>query len=232
MIDVFMKWSGEFVSATTLLVYLILVSAMMSIAFGLLGAVAKLSKNRWLAAAGGAYTGIFRGIPEYLLLLLIYFGSATTLTAVVRHFRPDTGFVDISPFWIGALAISLVVGAAAAETFRGAFLGVDRGQTEAAHALGLRGGQMFFLVQFPQMWRLALPGLGNQMANLVKDTSLISLIGLQELMYTADMVSTSTSRPLEVYLFVAAIYLGLTTFVSLVIASLERRANRHLVNRA
>ncbi len=114
-------------------------------------------------------------------------------------FDPSVKFLDIPPFWAGSLAISFIVGAYATETFRGAFLGIDRGQIEAARALGLSPGQMFFHMQLPQMWRLALPGLGNHMNSIIKDTALLSVIGVEEITYTADMATSMTGKPFTMY---------------------------------
>jgi len=146
----------------------------------------------------------------------------------VQIFDPTTKFVDIPPFWAGAFGISLIVGAYATETFRGAFLGVDHGQIEASRALGLTPGQTFFYVRLPQMWRLALPAFGNHMNSLVKDTALISVIGLEEIMFTAEMATTVTLQPFTMYLVVAIIYLAFTSAIIVAVWGLERYANRHL----
>lgn len=229
MSEIVFEWGGQFVDGTLVIVAVFFVSLVLTVLFGLLGATAKLSTRPWQVKLANAYTVVFRGTPEFLLLLLMYFGAATTVTWVVQIFDPGVKFVDVSPFWTGSLVISLIVGASATETFRGAFLGVDKGQIEAAKSLGLRQWQIFCMVRFPQMWRLALPSLGNHMTSLVKDTSLISLIGLQEIMYTAEMASSVTSMPFEIYLFVSLIYLAFTTLIGLIMAGLETRANSHMV---
>jgi polar amino acid transport system permease protein len=171
---------------------------------------------------------VFRGTPELLVVLILYFGSAITLTWLVKLANPDVKFVDIPPFWAGALAISLIVGAYATETFRGALQGIDAGQTEAARTLGLTRWQIFAYVELPQMWRLALPGLGNHMTSIIKDTALLSVIGVEEITYTAEMATTLTGQPFTMYLVVAVIYLAFTSLVVVSVARLERRANRHL----
>ena len=150
-------------------------SLIMMVIFGLIGAAAKLSKNRFANSLANGYTVFFRGTPEILVLLLIYFGSAIALTAVAQVFDPSVKFVDIPPFWAGSFAIALIVGAYATETFRGAFMGVDPGHVEAARALGLSNLQTFVYVRIPEMWRIALPAFGNHMLSLIKDTALISI---------------------------------------------------------
>ena len=124
--------------------------------------------------------------------------------------------------------MGLIVGAYATETFRGAFLGVDPGHIEAARALGISNLQTFIYIRIPQMWRLALPSFGNHMLSLMKDTALISVIGLEEIVFTAEMATSVTSKPFTMFITVAAIYLCITTVITLVVALLEKYANRHL----
>lgn len=196
--------------------------------FGLIGAAAKLSKNVIAQKIAGAYTVIFRGTPEILVLLLIYFGSAISLTALFQLFDPSVKFVDIPPFWAGSFGIALIVGSYATETFRGAFLGVDPGQIEAARALGLSNFQTFVYVRIPEMWRLALPAFGNHMLSLIKDTALISIIGLNETLFAAEQAIGATGKPFTMYIVVGIIYLGFSTVITLTVMALEKYANQHL----
>jgi polar amino acid transport system permease protein len=220
-------WDDYFWGAMTVL-RVFGVSLILTVIFGLIGAAAKLSKNRIANKIAGAYTIVFRGIPEILVLLLFYYGSAVTLTGISKIFFPQTQFVDIPPFWAGSLAIALIVGSYATETFRGAFLGVDPGHVEAARALGISNVQTFFYVRIPQMWRLALPSFGNHMLSLMKDTALISIIGLEEILFVAEMATAVTLKPFTMYMVVALIYLSITTVITLVVMVLEKHANRHL----
>ncbi len=167
-------------------------------------------------------------MPELLGILNYYYGSAITLTSIGRAFYPQTQFVDIAPFWAGAFAIALIVGSYETETFRGAFLGVDPGIVEAARALGLSNLHTFFYVRVPQMWRLALPSVGNHMLSLMKDTALISVIGLEEILYVAEMATAVTLKPFTMYMIVAVIYLCITTVITIVMMALEKHANRPL----
>jgi len=204
------------------------VALVLAVACGLLGASAKLSRSRVARALGNAYTVVFRGTPELLLLLLFYFGTAITLTRIAQIFDPEIKFVDVPPFWAGSIAIGLIVGAYMTETFRGAFLGVDPGQTEAALALGLSRRQVFWNIRVPQMWRLALPNFGNHMLSIMKDTALVSVIGLEELLSVARIANASVKQPFTLYMIAAIIYLGITTVITFITARLETRANRHL----
>ncbi|MBL8699606.1 MAG: ABC transporter permease subunit [Alphaproteobacteria bacterium] len=227
--SVVIPWLGQFGKGAVVVFGVALVALVLTIVWGLLGAAAKLSGNRAAAAAANFYTTVFRGTPELLVLLIIYFGSAVTLTWIGKQIDPTVKFVNIPPFWAGAVAISLIVGAYATETFRGAFLGVDRGQVEAARALGLSSSQTFFYVRLPQMWRLALPTFGNHMISIVKDTALLSVIGLEEIMYVAERGMTMTNKPFTMYAVVAVFYLAFVSLIIVSVARLEKRLNRHLV---
>lgn len=200
----------------------------LTVIFGLIGAAAKLSSSRVARRIADAYTVIFRGTPEILIILLFYYGSALTLTAVAKLFNPDVKFLDLPPFWAGTIAVSLVAGSYATETFRGAFLGVSRGSIEAAHALGMSNLQTFRHVRIPEMWRLALPPFGNHALSLIKDTALISIIGLNEMLFVAKQATATTGKPFTMFIVVGAIYLAFSTIVTLGIMGLERYANRHL----
>ena len=204
------------------------VSLVLTVVFGLIGAAAKLSKNRIANKIAAAYTIAFRGTPELLVLLIFYYGPAVTMTGISKIFFPETQFIDIPPFWAGSLAIALIVGSYATETFRGAFLGVDPGCVEAARALGISNVRTFFYVLIPQMWRLALPAFGNHMLSLMKDTALISIIGLEEILYVDEMATAVTLKPFTMHMIVALIYLSITTIITLGVMVLEKHANRHL----
>jgi len=227
--SVVVGWLDEFFWGAVVILQMFAVSLVMCIVWGLMGAAAKLSGNGFARRVADVYTTVFRATPELLVLLIIYYGSAITLTSFVQLFDSSTKFVDIPPFWAGSFGVSLIVGAYATETFRGAFLGVDPGQVEAARALGLSPVQTFFYVRMPQMWRLALPTFGNHMSSLIKDTALVSVIGLEEIMFTAEMATSTTNQPFTMYLVVAIIYLGFTSAVVASVWALERYANRHLV---
>ena len=163
-----------------------------------------------------------------LVVLLIYFGSAITLTSIAQLFDPSIKYVDVPPFWAGTFAIALIVGSYATETFRGAFLGVEPGSIEAARALGLSNLQTFIYVRIPEMWRIALPAFGNHMLSLVKDTALISIIGLNELLFVAEQATATTGKPFTMFIVVGIIYLGFSTVITLVVMGLEAYGRHHL----
>jgi len=223
-------WLDDFFFGSLMVLRLFLTSLVLATVFGLIGASAKLSRSRVNQFLAKAYTVVFRGTPELVVILLIYFGSAVFLTAMVQFINPAIKFVDIPPFWAGSMAIGLVVGAYMTETFRGAFMGVPMGQVEAAKALGMPNWQIFLLVRLPQMWRLALPNFGNHMLSIMKDTALISVIGLEEIVFVGQMVTTVTQQPFLIYMVVAGIYLAMTSVLTLIVSLLERYANRHMEN--
>ncbi len=226
--EVLTGWWDDFFWGSLVVVELFFVALILTVLFGLIGAGAKLSKNRAAKAIANGYTIVFRGTPEILVLLLFYFGSAVTLTAIAQIFDPEIKFVDFPPFWAGSFAIALIIGSYATETFRGAFLGVDPGQVEAARALGLSNLQTFIYVRIPAMWRLALPPFGNHMLSLIKDTALVAIIGLEETLFVAEQAIGYTARPFVMYILVGAIYLGFSTIITLSVMVLEKYANRHL----
>lgn len=221
-------WWDDFFFGLLTVLKVFSVSLAIAVVCGLLGASAKLSGSRLLRGAAQAYTVVFRGAPELLVLLLFYFGMAIALTSVVQLFDPAVKFIDLPPFWAGSIAIGLIVGAYMTETFRGAFLGVDRGQIEAARALSLKRHQIFRYVRLPQMWRLALPNFGNHMLSIMKDTALVSIIGLEEILFVAKMANSLIHRPFLLYMTVALIYLAMTTVITYGVGWLELRANRYL----
>ncbi len=221
-------WWDDFFWGSLVVVGVFFVALIMTVLFGLIGAAAKLSKSRTAQRIASAYTIVFRGTPEILVLLLFYFGSAIALTAIAHVYDPEVKFVDIPPFWAGSFAIALIVGSYATETFRGAFLGVDPGQVEASRALGLSNLQTFIYVRIPAMWRLALPPFGNHMLSLIKDTALIAIIGLEETLFVAEQAIGTTGKPFTMFIVVGAIYLGFSTIITLSVMVLEKYANRHL----
>lgn len=226
--DATIGWWDDFFWAAVEVAQVFFVALAGTVVLGLMGAAAKLSKSRTAQRIAGGYTIVFRGTPEILVLLLIYFGSAITLTAIFSFFDPTIKYVDIPPFWAGSFGISLIVGSYATETFRGAFLGVDPGLIEAARALGISNLKTFFHVRVPEMWRLALPPFGNHMLSVIKDTALISVIGLNELTFVAEQGMGATAEPFPFFIAVGGIYLAFSTIITLTAMALEKRANRHL----
>ena len=184
-----------------------------SIVLGLLGAAAKLSGNKPLAGLATVYTTIIRGIPELVLMLLVFYGGSIGINTLLE--MSGTGItLDIEPFSAGVLTLGFIYGAYMTETFRGAILSIPHGQFEAAAAFGMRPAQAFLRITLPQMVRYALPGFTNNWLVLIKATALVSLIGLQEMTYLAKQASAATRSPFAFFLFTGALFL-LYTWVSL-----------------
>lgn len=193
---------------------------------GLLGAWGKLSRNPIARFLAGTYTTVVRGIPELVLILLVYFGLTLALQDLASWIEGGQSTVDIPPFPAGVITLGLIYGAFATEVFRGAFLAVDRGQIEAASAFGMRRGLALRRVVLPQMWRFALPGLGNLWLVLIKATSLMSIIQLPELMRMTDVAARAVRLPFTFYFGASLIYLAITIISIVVLQRAERWANR------
>jgi polar amino acid transport system permease protein len=207
-------------AGTWVTLQLALTSLACGLVLGLLGAAAALAPFAPLRWAATAYNTLMRGIPELLLVLIIYFGA----TQVFEWMTGD--YIDIDPFVAGVLALSIAFGAYATEVFRSALLEIPKGQREAALAIGLGRWDTFRTIVLPQLWRIALPGLGNLFLVLLKDTALVSVIGLEDLMRQAYVASGFTKLPFTFYMAAAGIYLLLTIVSMQVIQRLERWANR------
>jgi His/Glu/Gln/Arg/opine family amino acid ABC transporter permease subunit len=193
--------------------------------FGLMGAAAKLSPYMALRGIGQGYTTVVRGIPEILVVLLVYFGGEDLLNRLAESFGYND-YIEINVFAAGVCALGLSFGAYATEVFRGAIQSVPVGQIEAAVACGMRSHQIFWRITLPQAMRLAIPGLGNLFQVLLKDTSLVSLIALPELMRNSAIAIQNTKEPFTFYFVAALIYLGITTVVLFGQTYAERWANR------
>ena len=213
------------IKGTLLTIQLGLASLVFGLIFGLLGALAKLSGVWILEKIANAYTTVIRGIPELLMVFFIYFGVSLILAAVLKQFG-YTGRIDISQFWAGVAALSIMFGAYATEVFRGAILAIPKGHREAGQALGLSKIRIFWRIILPQMWRIALPGLGNLFMILMKDTALVSVIGLEEIMRQAQNAVTFAKHPFTFYMVAAVMYLGLTVLAMIGMYFLEKRAAR------
>ena len=192
---------------------------------GSLVAWAKLSGARIAGAVGGAYAALFRGLPELLVIYFVYFGSSALLTGAANALGFE-GFLGVPPFAAGALAVGVISGAYQAEVFRGAFLAIARGELEAARAMGMGRWLMFRRIIGPQVLRFAIPGLGNLWQVALKDSSLISVTGLVELMRISQVAAGSTREPFLFYVAGGILYLALTSVSDRVFEAAEARATR------
>jgi His/Glu/Gln/Arg/opine family amino acid ABC transporter permease subunit len=211
-------------AGTLMTIQLALCALALGLVLGLLGALAKTSHNTFLQWLGGTYSTIVRGVPELLWVLLIYFGTVNLmreLGTLLGH--PE---LELNAFAAGVIALGLCFGAYATEVFRGAILAIPRGHREAGQALGLSKGRIFWRIILPQMWRIALPGLGNLFMILMKDTALVSVIGLEEIMRRSQIAVSLSKEPFHFFLIAAFIYLSLTVLAMTAMHFLEQRASR------
>lgn len=199
-----------------------LCALLFSIFLGLLGAAAKLSSNKVLVSIGATYTTIIRGIPDLVLMLLVFYGGTIGANNLLEWLGSEAT-LDINPFMAGVLTIGFIYGAYMTETFRGAIMSIPKGQMEAALAYGMGPVQAFVRITLPQMVRYALPGFTNNWLVLIKSTALVSLIGLQEMTYLAKQASAATRSPFAFFLFTAALFLVYTTISLYVLRKLNAR---------
>ncbi len=197
----------------------------LAIVMGLLGAWAKLSRSAVARGAATLYTTVVRGVPELLLILIVYYGTPTAIQSLASSFGHDIR-VDFNPFVAGVSTIGVIYGAFATEVFRGAFLALDKGQAEAARAVGMSRTLAFRRVVLPQVWRFALPGLGNLWLVLIKATALISVIQLTELLRWSDIAARNTREPFTFFFVAACLYLLITLVSQLALQRAEAWANR------
>lgn len=212
---------------------------------GMLGALAKLAPYRMARAIATLYTTIIRGIPDLVLMMLIFFGGQMLLNNSLyainewinewmtssdpshewTSYLPD--YIDVSPFVAGILTIGFIFGAYMAETFRGAIMAVDAGELEAAKAYGMSGPLAFRRILLPQMIRHALPGFGNNWLVLLKTTALVSIIGLEDMVRIGSLAAGSTKMPFTFYMAVALIFLFFTFVSTTILQAVERKYSIH-----
>ncbi len=201
-------------------VKLSVLSLLLSVLLGLLGASAKLSSVKLLRVPAQLYTTLIRGVPDLVLMLLIFYSLQTWLTSFTEALGWE--YIEIDPFAAGIITLGFIYGAYFTETFRGAILAVPRGQMEAATAYGLSRAQRFRFVVFPQMMRFALPGIGNNWMVILKATALVSIIGLADLVKAAQDAGKSSYQLFFFLVLAALIYLVITSASNYVLRWLER----------
>ena len=218
-------WGDQLIMSALMTLAVSLCAFLFGMAFGCLGAWAKLSRSLSARLLGSAYTTVLRGIPDLLVIYLLYFGGSTALTAIGRALGSE-GFIGVNAFLTGALAVGIVSGAYQTEVFRGAFLAIPRGEIEAAKAVGMRPLLMLRRIIAPQVLRFALPGMGNIWQLVLKESALISVTGLVELLRQSQVAAGSTKQPFPFYITAMAIYLLLTSASSWLFRRGEMRAMR------
>ena len=198
-----------------------LASLVIAVVLGFAGALAKLSNSLIAKALAAVYTTLIRGVPDLVLMLLVFFGGQVLVNDIAARLGYNE-YIDINPFIAGVLTLGFIFGAYMTETFRGAILAVPKGQLEAGHAFGMRRSKVFFRILLPQMIRHALPGFGNNWLVLMKATALVSIIGLDDMVRKAGLAAGATRKPFTFYFVVALGFLLFTTVSILVLRWAER----------
>ncbi|PIJ51499.1 amino acid ABC transporter permease [Erwinia sp. OLTSP20] len=214
-------YSEVILHGTIVSLELALSAVILAVIIGLIGAGAKLSANRFFQLIFEGYTTLIRGVPDLVLMLLIFYG----LQIALNHITDLLGInqFDIDPMVAGIITLGFIYGAYFTETFRGAYLAVPRGQIEAAVAFGFTASQTFRRILFPAMMRFALPGIGNNWQVILKATALVSLLGLEDVVKATQLAGKSTWQPFYFALVAGVIYLAFTTVSNGVLWWLDKR---------
>jgi polar amino acid transport system permease protein len=215
-------YGPQLIHGTLITLQLAVCVLVLGLGCGLFLAWLKLSSRRFLRVPVDFVTSVIRGIPEFLIILVIYFG----LSSVAEHFGQA---FQISPFFGGVTALSIVFACFSSEIFRGAFSAVPKGQLEAADAYGVSKMRSFFLIRLPQAWRICLPSFNNMWQAVIKDTSLVSVIGLEDLLKKSDIAAQYTREPMLFYCAAGLVYYLILTVSIPAFRHLEMRASRGYV---
>jgi len=214
-------YSQVIIQGTLVTLELALSSVLLAVVIGLIGAGGKLSKSRVISGIFGAYTTLIRGVPDLVLMLLIFYGLQIALNNLTEAVGMDQ--IDIDPLSAGIITLGFIYGAYFTETFRGAFMAGPRGQIEAAVAYGFSGSQIFRRILFPAMMRFALPGIANNWQVILKATALVSLLGLNDVVKATQLAGKGTYQPFYFAIVAGIIYLVFTTLSNGVLVWLDRR---------
>tara|TARA_A100001011_G_scaffold396486_1_gene494466 strand:+ start:429 stop:1121 length:693 start_codon:yes stop_codon:yes gene_type:complete len=218
-------WGDELFVATLMTIAVSVTAMFIGFLFALIFTPLKLSKFKTLNLIGNFYTTVIRGVPELLVIYLFFFGGSGAIMYVASIFGYND-YIEINAFLTGSFSIGIISGAYSTEVFRGAIQSIDKGQFEASKVLGLKKPAHFFKVIMPQMLRLSIPNLSNVWQITLKDTSLISVTGLVEIMRQSYIAAGSTRDPLFFYSFAAVLYLLLTFLSMKLINRLEIKYNK------
>lgn len=226
--DGLIRYAPILATGALLTVALALASLALATLLGALGAAGRLGGSRVAAAVVLVYTTIVRGVPDLVMLLLVYFGGQRLVNVVAGWL--GAGPLDLPPFLAGVIAIGLIYGAYLTEVFRAAYIAVPAGQTDAGKALGMHRSVVLWTVVRPQLLRLALPGYANVWQVLVKSTAVVSVIGLQDLVGRASEVGKTLREPFLFLVVVLAVYLAITWASTQVLGRVERQVGRGMAD--
>ncbi len=207
--DNLIAYSPSLAQGTVVTISVGIAALAISVGLGLLGAWGKLARNRLANWTAAVYTTVIRGVPDLVLMLLIFFGGQILVNDLADAMGWD--YIDIDPLTAGTLTIGFIYGAYMTETFRGAFLAIPRGEIEAGAAFGMSRGVLFLRILAPQLIRYAIPSFGNNWLVLIKATALCSVIGLDDLVRKADIAGKSVHEPFTFFLAVMIVFLAITS---------------------
>jgi len=218
-------WGDTIALGVVVTVTLALATLPFGLVLGFLIALAKNSSEPSLKLAANIYTTIFRGLPELLTLFLVYFGVQIGIQQALKFIGVEV-YVEVNSFVAGMVALSLVFSSYASEAFLSAFRGIPQGQYEGGYALGLSRSRTMLLIVMPQLIRLALPALGNLWLILLKETSLVSVVGLSDLVREAGIAARVTKEPFLFFGIACLVYLVLAMISSTGLSRIERWSKR------
>jgi arginine/ornithine transport system permease protein len=212
---------------------LAVLSLILAVFLGLMGAWGKMSDNRLAKGVATFYTTLIRGVPDLVWMMLLFFGGQIALNTILDYLNYDLGFdlpyPQFNEFMAGVFTIGFIFGAYMSETFRGAFMAVESGQIEAGKAYGMSGWKVFKRIMFPQMMRHAIPGIANNWQVLLKTTALVSVIGLADMVRLASEAAKSTGSPFKFFIPVAIVYLTIAAFSDIIFKLLNNKYSAGIV---
>ncbi|MGL6070538.1 ABC transporter permease [Craterilacuibacter sp.] len=217
----FEGYTGYIIAGAQTTLQIALASLAVATLLGLIGAACRLAPSLALNRLAVAYSTMVRGVPDLVLMLLVFYGGQTAANAVLETL--GLAAIDFNQFIAGVLTLGFIYGAYLSETFRGALMAVPKGQWEAGSAYGMGRLHVFFRIILPQMIRLAIPGYTNNWLVLTKATALVSIIGLQDMMFRAREAGAATREPFTYLLVVGAVYLAITSVSLLLLRWAEKR---------
>ncbi len=219
-------WGDEFARGAVMTMIIATCAFSLGIIIGSCFAAAKLSQYRALRILGDVYTTVVRGIPELLIIYLVFFGGGAFLAFIANALFGYDGYIDLPILAVGIVCIAATAGAYSTEVIRGAILAIPKGEIEAATAIGMGRWSKLRRILIPQAARFALPGLANVWQTSIKETSLISVVGLVEIMRTAGLAAGSTKEPFTFYLMAFVTFLALASLSNRFFVEGEKWANR------
>jgi polar amino acid transport system permease protein len=217
-------WSDDLFRGLLVTVQISIGAYLAGLGIGGLVAWVKLSGPRWAVALANGYSTVCRAVPEILLIIILFYAGQSALNGALAAMGLED--VGISGFAAAIVVLGLVQGAYASEIIRGAILAIPKGQVEAARAYGFQGVALFRRITLPAIVPFALPGLANLWMIIMKDSTLISVVGYNELLFTAKQAAGSSKYYFGFYLLVGAIYYALTLLSNVLISRIDARVRR------